>query len=212
MFENEIGRAKDFTLLHLFYCVISVSSLVIYDAINGLPKDVGHEGLDVALKILMQFIYFFFCSVWCINDGVALLAINKKKHCLVLCYVIFGFTIVLFAVLILIFPSYIIAYCFVLHLMRLFRTGTLDKNFIGNSLFGYMTLFTVMIFLGTLLSSFSLYYLYQSKKEFPTSDTTAPNVQENIESNDEVDKRIEKTKEPMKHGSKLASKQIETED
>ena len=72
--------------------------------------------------------------------------------------------------------------------------------------------FTVLMFSGTLLSSFSLYYSYQSKKEFPVSGTSSPNVQENIESNVEVDIRIEKKKEPMKHGRKLASKQIENED
>ena len=72
--------------------------------------------------------------------------------------------------------------------------------------------FTVLMFSGTLLSSFSLYYSYQTKKEFSKIVTSTPNVQENIESNSEVDIRIEIIEEPMEHVCKLAPKEFENED
>ena len=176
MFDNEIGRAKAFTQLHLFYCVIIVSTFGLYVAINGLPKvGAGDEVLAYALMFLMNLIYVLFCFVWCINDSVALLAIDEKIHCLVLCCVIFGFTMNISAVLILIYPSLIIACGLVWDLMALFRND-MTPDFIGNSFFGYMTLFTVVMFLGTILSSFSLYYSYQSKKEFSTLDSSMPDV------------------------------------
>ena len=162
MFHNKIDRAKTLTLLHIFYCVISVLTLVIYHAINGFT--VEYPGLtDNGGPFYIGFmfiVYLSFCFAWCINGCIALLGISKKKHKLLKYYLIFGITIMILST-----PLFVgIVY---LYSSAGRRAGwDLLGAFSCRDFGRYLLSFSVLMFFGTLLSALLLYFWYQIKRNF----------------------------------------------
>ena len=176
MFQNKIDRAKTFTLLHISYCVISALALVISYAINGFTVEnwKSSDGASLFYIPLMLIVYFCFCFAWCINDRIALLAISKKKHKLLKYHLNFAITIMIFSAPILGCVAYLFTYVGL-------RSGwDLMQAFNCRDAAWYLISSSVMMFFGTLMSSFLSYYWYQIKKEFSTLVTSTPNDQADI--------------------------------
>ena len=173
MCQGTTESAKAAALLHLFYCVISVFILGIYLVIIGI-----NEETEVTWKILF-FMYFSFCLIWFINDIIALLGVDDNKQYLLQCHVNFGATILLVGL------PYFVALLY----FALFDDVYLDgRNIIQQKILPLLMLF------GMILSSGSMIYCYQIKKESSMISTLTPIVQKDIECN--VQNPNENVKEP----------------
>ena len=182
MFHNKIHRAKTFTLLHLFYCVVTVLSFVIYHAIYGFGESSienwrTSDGVTMVYIWFMFIIYVSFCISWCINARIALLSISKKKQKLLKYHGNIGITIMVFSA-----PVFVwIAYLYIVSIVYRIHSGWDPMNaFTCRTFSRYLFSFSMLMFFGTLLSSFVLYLWYQIKKDFSTLVTSTPHDQEDI--------------------------------
>ena len=160
MCQGTTDRAKATALLHLFYCVISAFILGIHMVILGINEETGFNW-----KILF-FMYVSFCLVWFINDIIALLGVDDNKQHLLQCHVNFGATILIVGV-----PYFVTLLYF-----ALFDEVYLDSRNIIPQI-----ILPLLMFFGMILSSFSMIYCYQIKKESSMISTLTPTVQNEIE-------------------------------
>ena len=200
MCQNTTVRAKATALLHLFYCVISAFILGIYLVILGI-----NEEIEFTWKILF-FMYFSFCFVWFINDIIGLLGVDDNKQHLLQCHVNFGATILIVGV-----PYFLTLLYFALF----------DEIYVDSRNIIQQIILPLLMFFGMILSSLSMIYCYQIKKESSMISTLTPIVQNDIECN--VQKPKEDVTKPehedtfVEHGlrwemQRLQSGSNETED
>lgn len=173
MCQGNTDRAKAIALLHLFYCVISVFILGIYLVILGI-----NEEIEFAWKILF-FMYFLFCLIWFINDIIALLGVDDNNQHLLQCHVNSGATILVIGV-----PYFVSLLYFALF----------DEVYLNGRNIIPQIILPLLMFFGMTLSTVSLIYCYQIKKESSIISTLTPIVQNDMECN--VQNPNENIKEP----------------